>query len=163
MTDEEWKEFRIDEERRALLIAVDPALDRIPGLEAAVLDDEFSRCLDRRALEAVVALTDEIDGLSLPLFYPTLVEHFIRARISLVPLNKSARTRRVRRVVKLAEILAKASDVAREIPHHPAWCRSLSGSLRGDAHQLLQFAQDDIAARDVSGAVLAMRREGAPR
>ncbi len=151
MNDAEWKRFRMEDERKTLLIEIEHALDRVPGTEAAELGEEFSRCLDGGGIEAAYAITEEIDGIQILVFYPVVIEHFIRARILPVKLTKDQRARRVRRILKLADALRKAGKAARDLPDSPRWCTALSGPLSGHAEQLIRLAKDDIAVRNASG------------
>jgi hypothetical protein len=145
VNDAEWKRFRMEDERKSLLIEIDRALDDVPGVEAAELDEEFTRCLDRGGVDAVYAFTEKVDVIFLPVFYPLVTEYFIRARVAPVKLPKPKRTRRAKQLLKLAETLAQAGLTARNLSNVPRWCTSLSGSLCGFAAQLLRLANEDIA------------------
>lgn len=129
---------------------MDYALDHLPGTQTAELDEEFSQCLDQGGAAAAYAVTEKLDGHLLPLFYPIVVEHFLRARLDSVELTKAQRSRRARRLLKLAHSLAKAGDSARDLPNGPQWIQSMSGSLYVFARQLLELAQSDIKARNTT-------------
>jgi len=147
----EWLEFRLFQEREAVLASLKDALADISIDLAEQLRVEFMSALDRGGVESLYSLSEVIDWIRLPVLYPVVTESFVRARLPTKELSARARDQRARRLLKAAKRMESARDSLFSIPGGSSWCAVLGKMLDGYASKLVQMAEGDKADRDAGG------------
>lgn len=142
MTDEEWDDFRREQERQSLTATIERSLGRVTPDEADRLREEFLGRLEAGGVDAVYAFAESIDGIRLPQLYPAISDQFVNSRVPSTPLTRGETRKLVRYQRKLAKKLRETGEIAIEMPDSLGWGTKLGESMLGLADDLIRRATE---------------------
>lgn len=143
MDDKEWLDIRRYQEREALLASLKMELKRVPEDVADRVEAEFFVRLENGGVESVYALAEAIDWYCIPILYPLVTEHFVRALHPPEQMTKRGSVRRAKQLSQLANSIKKSSSLALAVSNGPSWCTALGENLGSVANELERQANED--------------------
>jgi len=143
MTDQEWEEFCLWQERGALEAHFETAIAKFPPQEREFLSRDFEQRLIDGGVEAVYRLTEILEGVQFVPLYPLVIDHFLQTRRPRQPLSKKELARSVRQKAELARCLKKASNAALEIDGDSHLYSLLAQQLAELEESISRLARDE--------------------